>query len=150
MAQIVSAFAALMLSASLTTLNTYTHSWGSILVQDVILPLRKNPEPNVADVCASFQEAVVDVLVGNLIRAAAHCGVRCVSASGGVSLNGRFRERLEAECDRRGWELRLAPATLCTDNAAMIAALAFHRLAESRRDGFGVDVAPSCGLEART
>jgi len=94
------------------------------------------------DICASFQEAVVDVLVSKTIRAAEECRVRTVSASGGVSINSRFRERLAEECKERGLRLLLAPAALCTDNAAMIAALAFHKLPSD----FSVDVAPSIGL----
>ena len=96
----------------------------------------------IEDVCASFQEAVVDVLVGKTLRAAEQYRVRTVSASGGVSVNSRLREKLGAECDRRGLRLLLAPANLCTDNAAMIAALAFHKPASD----FSLDVAPSIGL----
>jgi N6-L-threonylcarbamoyladenine synthase len=95
-----------------------------------------------ADICASFQEAVVDVLVGKLIQAAEEYHVHTVSASGGVSLNSRFRERLAAECDRRELRLLLAAPNLCTDNAAMIAALAFHK----QPSDFSIDVAPSTGL----
>ena len=98
--------------------------------------------PIIPDICASVQEAIVDVLVGKTVRAAEHTGVRTVSASGGVSLNSRLRERLAAECARRGYRLLLAPADLCTDNAAMIAALAFHK----RPSDFAIDVAPSIGL----
>jgi len=94
------------------------------------------------DICASFQEAVVDVLVSKTIRAAEECRVRTVSASGGVSINSRFRERLAEKCKERGLRLLLASAALCTDNAAMIAALAFHKLPTD----FSVDVAPSIGL----
>jgi len=96
----------------------------------------------VEDVCASFQEAAVDVLVGKMLRAAEEYRVRTVSASGGVSINSRFREKLAGECATRGLRLLLAPATLCTDNAAMIAALAFHKSASE----FSIDVAPSIGL----
>lgn len=96
----------------------------------------------VEDICASFQEAVVDVLVGKTLRAAEEYRAHTVSASGGVSINSRFRHRLTGECERRGLRCLLAPASLCTDNAAMIAALAFHK---SPSD-FSLDVAPSVGL----
>ncbi len=98
------------------------------------------------DICASFQEAVVDVLVGKTLRAAAEYRVRSVSAAGGVSLNSRLRQRLAEECERRHLRLLLAPAELCTDNAAMIAALAFHKLKAGRASDYAVDVAPSIGL----
>jgi len=103
-------------------------------------------EPSVSDICASFQEAVVDVLVGKMIRAATKCGVQTVSASGGVSVNRRFREKLGAACIRHGWQLLLAPPGLCTDNAAMIAALAYHKLRDGQRSEYALDVFPSIGL----
>ena len=109
-------------------------------------PLAMNSEPSLPDICASFQEAMVDVLVGKTIRAASDLNVKVVSASGGVSINGRFREKLQAECARYGWRLLLVPAQLCTDNAAMIAALAYHKLQVGQKSGFAQDVAPSIGL----
>jgi N6-L-threonylcarbamoyladenine synthase len=112
----------------------------------VLYFLRKNQNYRVEDVCASFQEAVVDVLVGKTVRAATDHGVRTVSASGGVSLNSRLRQRLAEESERRNLRLLLAPPELCTDNAAMIAALAFHKLKDGRMDDYSVDVAPSIGL----
>lgn len=81
------------------------------------------------DICASFQEAIVDVLVDKLAAAAAACGRRMVSVSGGVSSNARLIERLSARCQADGLELRLAPPLLRTDNALMIAYAAAHRAA---------------------
>ena len=117
----------------------------------VLYYLRKNPgvitdHQSICDVCASFQEAVVEVLVGKLLRAAADRGVDTVSASGGVSINRRFRERLGAACRQRELRLCLAEATLCTDNAAMIAALAFYKLPDGASRELSEDVAPSVGL----
>jgi N6-L-threonylcarbamoyladenine synthase len=112
----------------------------------VLYYLKRTPHPIVADVCASFQEAVVDVLVGKTIRAAQATGVRTVSASGGVSVNSRFREKLGAECERHGLRLLLAPATLCTDNGAMIAALAYHKLVAGQPSDLLLEIAPSVGL----
>ena len=100
----------------------------------------------VADICASFQEAVVDVLVGKMMRAATQFNVGTVSASGGVSVNRRFREKLGAECAHRDLQLLLAPPSLCTDNAAMIAALAWHKLQGGERSDYALDVFPSIGL----
>jgi N6-L-threonylcarbamoyladenine synthase len=118
------------------------------LKTSVLYFLRKNPHPCVQDVCASFQEAVVDILVGKTTRAATERKVKTVSASGGVSVNSKFREKLAAECDRRGLRLLLVPPELCTDNAAMIAALAFHKMQAGRTEDYSVDVAPSIGLGA--
>ena len=103
-------------------------------------------EPSLSDICASFQEAIVDVLVGKMIRAATEFNVKTVSASGGVSVNRRFREKLDGECARRNLRLLLAPPSLCTDNAAMIAALAYHKLRSGERSDYALDVFPSIGL----
>ncbi len=77
----------------------------------------------VADVAASFQQAVVDVLVGKACRAAGREHVRSLIVGGGVAANGPLRDRLAAECDARGLALHLAPRKFCTDNAAMTAGL---------------------------
>jgi N6-L-threonylcarbamoyladenine synthase len=114
----------------------------------VLYFLRKNPQPHVENVCASFQEAVVDVLVGKTLRAAVQRRVKTVSAAGGVSVNGRFRKALTIGCADHGLQLLLAPPRLCTDNAAMIAALAYYKLQSGKRSDFSLEVAPSMGLGA--
>jgi N6-L-threonylcarbamoyladenine synthase len=78
----------------------------------------------VFDLCASVQASIVEVLVKKTIRAAKREGIRCVTASGGVTCNGRLRNELERACKYNGLTLRLAEKTLCTDNAAMIGILA--------------------------
>jgi N6-L-threonylcarbamoyladenine synthase len=125
--------------------DSYNFSFSG-LKTSVLYFLRKNPQHCVPDVCASFQEAVVDVLVGKIVRAADQRGVKAVSVSGGVSINGRLREKLGAECARRGSQLLVAPAKLCTDNAAMIAALAYHKLQSGQPSDYALEVAPSIGL----
>lgn len=118
------------------------------LKTSVLYFLRKNPHPHIDDVCASFQEAVVDVLVGKMIRAAVDLRVKTVSASGGVSINRRFREKLGEECAQRGFQLLLVPSALCTDNAAMIAGLAYFQLSSRGPNDFLLEIAPSTGLGA--
>ena len=76
------------------------------------------------DLCASAQAAIVEVLVTKAIRAAERAGVRCVTASGGVSCNRALRKELARACEKRGFTLRVAEPSLCTDNAAMIGILA--------------------------
>ena len=78
----------------------------------------------VRDLCASVQAAIVEVLVKKTIRAAKREGVRCVTASGGVTCNRALRHELERACRNNGLVLRLADKHLCTDNAAMIGILA--------------------------
>ena len=80
------------------------------------------------DLCASTQEAIVQVLVTKTMRAAKRLGVRCVTASGGVTCNSGLRSELASACAKNGFTLRLAEKSLCTDNAAMIGILAERKL----------------------
>ena len=102
----------------------------------------------VADVCASFQEAVVDVLVEKTVRAAIETRRKTIAVSGGVSCNSRLREKLAAVCDARGLELLLAEPSLCTDNAGMIAYVASLRAGAGQGNDLGEDIDPNLRLEA--
>ncbi len=91
--------------------------------------IRDHPEllddrQKVCDLCASVQAAIVEVLVKKTIRAAKRLGVKCVTASGGVTCNSALRRELARACTNNGFTLRLAEKSLCTDNAAMIGILA--------------------------
>ncbi len=96
----------------------------------------------VADVAASFQEAVVDVLAGKAFRAVERHGAAGLIVGGGVAANSRLRACLEREADERGVELHLAPRALCTDNAAMTAGLGYHLLLAGRAASLDVEAAP--------
>ncbi len=101
-------------------------------------------KPRLADACASFQEAVVEVLVGKAERALAGTDRRCLALSGGVSSNRRLRERAGGMAERLGVELRVAEPALRTDNAAMIAFVASHQFsANPDGDALDVDVVPT-------
>jgi N6-L-threonylcarbamoyladenine synthase len=90
--------------------------------------LERLSQQDVADLSASFQEAVVDVLVTKTIRAAERAGVSTVVAGGGVLANSALRAALARQCDERGLQLHLAPREYCMDNGVMIAGLGYHRL----------------------
>ena len=80
-----------------------------------------------ADLCASFQQAIIDVLVTKTIAAAQKYNVDLVTVSGGVSCNEELRRQLHEACSRNGFEFKNAEPWLCTDNAAMIAFAALLR-----------------------
>jgi N6-L-threonylcarbamoyladenine synthase len=91
------------------------------------------------DVCASFQEAVVDVLLAKLERAAGRTGARSIAIGGGVAANRRLRERAAELAARLGLELHLAPRELTTDNAVMVAGLGRLLFLEGVRAGLDLD-----------
>lgn len=103
-------------------------------------------EAGLRDLCASVQAAIVDVLVGKTLQAAVRLGVPCVTASGGVSCNRGFRQRLAAAAREAGLEVRLAEPVLCTDNAAMVGLLAERRLARGDRTSYDEEVRPGWRL----
>src|SRR5213080_4391109 len=88
----------------------------------------KFDERVLADLCASFQQAIIDVLVTKTIAAAQKYDVDLVTVSGGVSCNEELRRQLYEACGRNGFEFKNAEPSLCTDNAAMIAFAALLRL----------------------
>jgi len=100
------------------------------------------------DVCASFQEAVVDVLVAKTLRATKAGRHGVVALSGGVSCNSRLREKMRAACATRGLELLIAPPALCTDNAAMIGYVASLKLARGENSPLTSDIDPNLQLVA--
>ncbi len=96
----------------------------------------------VADVAASFQAAVVDVLAGKTMAAAERHAVRGLIVGGGVAANGVLRQRLSAEAAARGLQVRLAPSELCTDNAAMTAGVGCRLLEAGRVAGLTAEASP--------
>ena len=99
-----------------------------------------------ADLCASFQEAVVDVLVQKTIRAANQIGVKLVTVSGGVSANSRLRSKMTEATTAAGLDLKMASPALSTDNAAMIAYAALERYLLGYRSDLREDADPNLKL----
>ncbi|MDO4539828.1 MAG: tRNA (adenosine(37)-N6)-threonylcarbamoyltransferase complex transferase subunit TsaD [Syntrophomonadaceae bacterium] len=97
--------------------------------------MQRAGEGSVNDLAAEFQAAVAEILVEKTMRAAAHYDVPSVLMAGGVAANAALRERLERRCGEDGRRSYYPPLSLCTDNAAMIAGLAWHDFAAGRFDG---------------
>jgi len=96
----------------------------------VVNHVRRSPATAVADVAASFQEAVVDQLTDKLFTVADEAGVGAVAIGGGVAANSRLRERVADEAAARDLRVLLPPLDLCTDNGAMIAAAGWWQLTD--------------------
>ena len=107
----------------------------------VAVHLRRNPDANPADVAASFQRAVTDVLETKALRAARIHGVTSVCLAGGVAANSELRRRFEA----LDMEVFLPSRAMCTDNAAMVAAAGWHQL--HRLGPSPLDTAPAAKLD---
>ncbi|HEX2988738.1 MAG TPA: tRNA (adenosine(37)-N6)-threonylcarbamoyltransferase complex transferase subunit TsaD [Chloroflexota bacterium] len=97
----------------------------------------------VADLAASFQEAVVDILTSKMARAAEEFGAAQGAICGGVSANLALREMAK---ERLSVPLHIPPINLCTDNAAMIASAGYYRFVAGARDGLDLDVSPNLSL----
>jgi N6-L-threonylcarbamoyladenine synthase len=108
--------------------------------------VRKHPDVSSADVAASFQTAVVDVLVTKARRAAAQVGARGLVLGGGVAANSLLREELLGACAADGLRGFLPSREMCTDNAAMIAAAGWYRLAEDGPTDLSVGAFPNLRL----
>ncbi len=116
------------------------------LKTSVVNHVRKHPDVATADVAASFQAAVVDVLVTKARRAAAQVGARGLVLGGGVAANSALREALLDACAADGIRAFLPSREFCTDNAAMIAAAAWHRLASDGPTPLDVGASPNLRL----
>ena len=100
----------------------------------------------VPDIAASFQAAVLDVIVAKTVSAALDMKKDRIVLAGGVAANSRLREMLKAECDKNGIELYYPSPVLCTDNAAMIGCAAYYKYKAGMRDDLTLDAMPNLEL----
>lgn len=106
----------------------------------------KGEEINKADIAASFQEAVVDVLVSHTIEGAKQLGFKKIAMAGGVASNIALREEMKEACERRGFKFYHPSPILCTDNAAMIGAAAYYDYKKGLISDLTLNAVPSLKL----
>ena len=109
----------------------------------------KGEEINKADIAASFQEAVVDVLVSHTIEGAKQLGFKKIAMAGGVASNAVLREEMKEACERRGFKFYHPSPILCTDNAAMIGAAAYYDYKKGLISDLTLNAVPSLKLGQR-
>lgn len=109
----------------------------------------KDETINVADVAASFQKAVVDVLVEHTIQAAGEYGFKEIALAGGVASNSSLRSAMEEACKKRGLTLYRPAPIFCTDNAAMIGVAGYYEYIKGNRSDFHLNAVPSLKLGER-
>ncbi len=125
--------------------DSYDFSFSG-LKTSVVNYVRKNPNVSTADVAASFQAAVVDVLVDKARRAAREIGANGICIGGGVAANSALRARITQVCEEDGLASYLPDRAMCTDNAAMIGAAAFYRLVADGPSPLTLGANPGLGL----
>ena len=102
-----------------------------------------------ADIAASFQQAVVDVLVDNAIRAAKDYHMDRLAIAGGVASNGALRAAMETACEKEGIRFYRPSPIFCTDNAAMIGVAAYYEYQKGTRHGWDLNAVPNLKLGER-
>lgn len=107
---------------------------------------QKGQKINNPDICASFQQAVVDVLVRNTMKAAMEKGVKRVALAGGVAANSQLRSDMKTAVENTGMAMFYPRPILCTDNAAMIASAAYYEFKRGRISGLDLNAVPSLKL----
>lgn len=104
---------------------------------------------NKADLAASFEKAIVDVLVEHTMDAAKNYGIKEVAMAGGVSANSALRAGMQKACDARNLKLYVPSPIFCTDNAAMIGVAAYHEYIKGTRSGWDLNANPGLRLGER-
>ena len=109
----------------------------------------KHIEINKADVAASFQQAVIDVVTDNSVRAAKDYGCTKLALAGGVASNTALRENMKKACESNNIEFYYPSPVYCTDNAAMIGVAGYHEYMSGTRHGFDLNAVPNLKIGER-
>ncbi len=110
----------------------------------------KNEPVSQADVAASFQQAVVDVLTAKTMQAAKHFHIRKIAVAGGVSANAALRKAMKEACEKRGYALSIPDLVLCTDNAAMIGSAAYSLFRRGEFADLSLNAIPNLTLGVKS
>jgi N6-L-threonylcarbamoyladenine synthase len=102
-----------------------------------------------ADIAASFQKAVSDVLVGNAMKAVEQYGAKKFAIAGGVASNATLRQAMQEACEQRQVQFYHPSPILCTDNAAMIGCAAYYEYLAGTRHGWDLNAVPNLKLGER-
>jgi N6-L-threonylcarbamoyladenine synthase len=105
----------------------------------------KMPYINKANLCASFQKAVAEVLIENIKKAVNQTGIRTITLAGGVSANSYIRSKF-LELESEGIKIYMPDLKLCTDNAAMIASAGYYNFIAGKKDGLDLNAIPNLKL----
>jgi N6-L-threonylcarbamoyladenine synthase len=120
------------------------------LKTSVINYVRKNPGVSSNDVAASFQYAVVDVLVAKTLKAAQQVDAKSIVLGGGVAANSLLRSEMQRVGNGAGFHVALPSKAMCTDNAAMIASAGWYRLRDHGPSGLDIGAIPHLSLTGST
>lgn len=118
----------------------------SAVLNYINLANMKKETVNVPDLCASFQQSVVESLVGRTVACALKFGYKNVAIAGGVSSNSALRAAMAAECEKRGLNCFYPEPVFCTDNAAMIASAGYYAYLDGVRDDESLNADPNLAL----
>ena len=105
----------------------------------------KTPDINKADLCASFEKAVTEVLIVNIQKAVQKTGVKTIALAGGVSANSYIRQEF-LKLEQQGIKIYMPDLKLCTDNAAMIASAGYYNFIAGKRDDLDLNAIPNLKL----
>lgn len=105
----------------------------------------KNPEVNKADLCASFQKTITEILMENVKKAIEKTGIKTIALAGGVSCNSYIRKEF-LELEKQQIKVYMPDLKLCTDNAAMIASAGYYNYIEGHRSTLTLNAIPNLKL----
>ena len=106
----------------------------------------KNPEVNKADLCASFEKTITEILIENVKKAVNKTNVKTITLAGGVSANSYIRKEF-LDLEKEGIKIYMPDLKLCTDNAAMIASAGYYNFINGKRDTMNLNAVPNLKLD---